>query len=145
MAPSKNHDVFSEKKRSAVMRAVKSANTKPELVLRKALHAKGLRYRLHDKKLPGKPDLVFPKYRAIIFVHGCFWHGHDCPRGARVPKTNRDYWVAKIARNKARDTKNQQDLNALGWRTRVVWECMLKDPEKASEIVKNWLLKQTPH
>lgn len=114
------------------MRAVKGADTRIEIALRKALFARGLRYRLHAAELPGKPDLVFPKYRAVIFVHGCFWHGHDCARGSRVPKTNRAYWTAKIARNKVRDKENANRLKAQGWRVLVVWECAMKDVEAAA-------------
>ena len=125
-------DVFTPEQRSAVMRAVKSSNTKPEIALRKALFALGYRYRLNVKTLPGKPDLVFAKHRTVIFVHGCFWHGHDCKRGRRVPKTNRDYWTAKIARNRARDEKNEAALAALGWRVITVWECELKGLDPAS-------------
>ncbi|MFQ5564050.1 MAG: very short patch repair endonuclease [Parvularculaceae bacterium] len=124
---SKHTDVFPPEKRSEVMRAVKGADTKPELTLRKALFAKGFRYRLHRKDLPGKPDLVFPKYHAVVFVHGCFWHGHDCARGRRVPKTNRAYWTAKIARNRERDAKNVAALRKAGWRVFTVWECELKN------------------
>ena len=116
-------DVFSPEKRSAIMRAVKSKDTKPELRLRKALHALGFRYRLNVKDLPGKPDLVFPKHGAVLFVHGCFWHGHGCKRGRRQPKTNAAYWREKIAKNKARDSNNLDALNALGWRVLIVWEC----------------------
>ena len=108
------------------MRAVKSKDTKPEIALRKALFALGLRYRLNVKELPGKPDLVFPKHKTVIFVHGCFWHGHRCKRGARAPKSNAEYWSAKIARNKARDKKNAAALKKLGWRVVTVWECELK-------------------
>jgi len=125
-------DVFSPEKRSAVMRTVKSTNTKPEIALRKALFALGLRYRLNVKTLPGKPDLVFPKYKTVIFVHGCFWHGHGCKRGGRVPKTNTDYWVEKIARNKTRDKKSTAALRKLGWRVLTVWECKLKAPGAAA-------------
>jgi len=125
-------DVFSPEKRSEVMRAVKGADTKIEIALRKALFSRGFRYRLHAAELPGKPDLVFPKYRAVIFVHGCFWHGHDCARGSRVPKTNRAYWTGKIARNKARDKENAKRLKAQGWRVLVVWECAMKDVEAAA-------------
>lgn len=132
-------DVYSAEKRSEVMRAVKGADTKPELMLRKALFARGFRYRLHAKGLPGKPDLVFPKYRAAIFVHGCFWHGHDCARGARAPVSNRAYWDAKIARNKARDKETLKKLKALGWRVRVVWECALKQPGAADKAAR-WLM-----
>jgi DNA mismatch endonuclease (patch repair protein) len=122
-------DVYSPEKRSAVMRRVKGRNTTPELAVRKALTALGARYRLHRKDLPGKPDIVMPGRRLALFVHGCFWHGHDCARGARVPKQNRDYWVDKVARNRARDAANREALAALGWRVETLWECDLKDPE----------------
>ena len=120
-------DVYPPEKRSAVMRRVKGKDTSPELKVRKALTALGVRYRLHRADLPGKPDVVLPGRRLAIFVHGCFWHGHDCPRGARVPKQNRDYWLAKVARNRARDAKSQESLAALGWRVETIWECDLKD------------------
>lgn len=125
-------DVFSPEKRSEVMRAVKGKDTKPEIALRKALHRLGYRYRLNVKDLPGKPDLVFPRHKTVIFVHGCFWHGHGCKRGRRVPKTNRAYWKDKIARNKARDEKNANALKALGWRVVTIWECELPglDPSR---------------
>lgn len=132
-------DVFSPEKRSEVMRSVKGANTTPELKLRKALFARGFRYRLHGAALPGKPDLVFPKYRSVVFINGCFWHGHDCARGARVPKSNRAYWTAKIARNKARDKENVKSLKALGWRAYIVWECALKDVDGAAAKAARWL------
>ena len=120
-------DVFSPEKRSAVMRQVKGKNTAPELAVRRLMTAMGLRYRLHRADLPGKPDIVLPGRKLAIFVHGCFWHGHDCARGARVPKANRDYWMAKVGRNRARDEGNREKLEALGWRVEVVWECDLKD------------------
>ena len=123
MTRSAASDVFSPEKRSAIMRAVKSKDTKPELRLRKALHALGFRYRLNVKDLPGKPDLVFPKHGAVIFVHGCFWHGHSCKRGRRKPKANADYWQEKIAKNRARDFKNNKALTSMGWRVLIVWEC----------------------
>ena len=119
-------DVFSVAQRSAVMRRVKAKDTGPELAVRKALTRLGLRYRLHRKDLPGCPDIVLPGRRLAIFVHGCFWHGHDCARGARVPKQNRDYWLAKVARNRARDTQSQAALAAAGWRVETVWECEIK-------------------
>lgn len=134
-------DVFSPEKRSEVMRAVKAANTAPEIALRKALFAMGLRYRLHRAELPGKPDLVFPARRAVIFVHGCFWHGHDCARGARVPKTNRAYWTKKVAGNRARDAVHAGALAALGWKSRIVWECELKDLDRAANEAARWLLR----
>jgi DNA mismatch endonuclease (patch repair protein) len=120
-------DVYSPEKRSAVMRRVKGRDTKPELAVRKALTALGARYRLHRKDLPGKPDIVMPGRRLALFVHGCFWHGHDCLRGARVPKANRDYWVGKVARNRARDATSRAALEATGWRVETLWECELKD------------------
>jgi DNA mismatch endonuclease (patch repair protein) len=120
-------DVFSQEKRSAVMRRVKGKDTSPELAVRKALTRLGARYRLHRKDLPGKPDMVMPGRKLALFVHGCFWHGHDCARGARVPKQNRDYWVAKVARNRARDAASREALSALGWRVETIWECDMKD------------------
>ncbi|HWA61587.1 MAG TPA: DNA mismatch endonuclease Vsr [Caulobacteraceae bacterium] len=120
-------DVYGPEKRSAVMRRVRSTHTTPELKVRRLVWALGGRYRLHAKALPGKPDIVLAGRRLAIFVHGCFWHGHDCARGARVPKANRDYWTAKVARNRARDERTRQALEAAGWRVEVVWECELKD------------------
>ena len=120
-------DVYDAAKRSAVMRRVKGRNTTPEMKVRRALTRLGVRYRLHRKDLPGNPDIVMPGRRLAIFVHGCFWHGHDCARGARVPKQNRDYWVGKVGRNVARDVKSIAALNEQGWRVEVVWECELKN------------------
>lgn len=122
--------------RSAVMRAVKSRDTKPEIAVRRLVHGMGLRFRLEGAGLPGKPDLVLPRHKLAVFVHGCFWHGHDCPRGARAPKTNRDYWLAKIARNKARDARVKRELRAMGWRVFVVWECALRDRSKLERRIK---------
>lgn len=115
--------------RSRTMRAVHSKNTTPELTLRRLLHRAGYRFRLHRKDLPGSPDLVFPGRRAVVFVHGCFWHGHKCKRGARAPKSNVDYWSAKITRNIARDARSLEALQAAGWRAAIVWECELKDAQ----------------
>ena len=120
-------DVFTPEQRSAVMRKVKGRDTSTELKVRRLLWAMGARYRLHRKDLPGAPDIVLPGRRLAIFVHGCFWHGHDCARGARVPKQNRDYWTGKIGRNRARDIVNQAALTARGWTPVVIWECALKD------------------
>jgi DNA mismatch endonuclease (patch repair protein) len=120
-------DVFTAEKRSAVMARVRARDTGPELVVRRLLWRLGARYRLDRKDLPGRPDIVMPGRKLAVFVHGCFWHGHDCTRGARVPKANRDYWTAKIARNRARDIDACAQLEALGWRVQVVWECDLKD------------------
>ena len=113
--------------RSAVMRAVKGRDTKPEITVRRAAHALGYRFRLHRKDLPGSPDLVFPSRKKVVFVHGCFWHGHDCARGARTPKTNAEYWRAKIARNVVRDARVERELAALGWAVLTIRECELND------------------
>lgn len=120
-------DVYPPEKRSAVMRRVKGRDTTPELAVRRALTKLGARYRLHRKDLPGNPDIVMPGRRLALFVHGCFWHGHDCARGGRVPKANREYWVAKVGRNVARDVRSADALAALGWRVETIWECDLKD------------------
>ncbi|HJV42862.1 DNA mismatch endonuclease Vsr [Caulobacter sp.] len=120
-------DVYDKEKRSAVMARVRSKDTSPERAVRRILTALGARYRLHRKDLPGSPDLVMPGRRLAFFVHGCFWHGHDCARGARVPKANRDYWLAKVARNKARDARVAEALRTEGWTVETIWECELKD------------------
>jgi DNA mismatch endonuclease (patch repair protein) len=125
--------------RSRIMRAVQSKDTAPELIVRKLTHALGYRFRLHSADLPGKPDLAFAGRRAVIFVNGCFWHGHDCKRGARVPKTNRDYWIAKVARNTARDNANLGCLKKAGWRALVLWECELTDPERVARRLARFL------
>ena len=133
-------DVFTPEQRSAVMRRVKGKDTTPELKVRKALTALGARYRLHRKDLPGNPDIVLPGRRLALFVHGCFWHGHDCARGARVPKQNRDYWLAKVARNRARDAANRGKLEGLGWRVETIWECELKDAAALEARMRDALL-----
>ena len=133
-------DVYGPEKRSAVMRQVKGRDTSPELVVRRLLWSFGARYRLHRAGLPGKPDIVLPGRRLAVFVHGCFWHGHDCARGARVPKANRAYWTAKVARNRARDVKNRAALEDAGWRVATVWECELKDGVALSDRVAGWLI-----
>jgi DNA mismatch endonuclease (patch repair protein) len=114
--------------RSAVMRAVKSRNTGPELAVRKLLAEIAPGYRLHRADLPGKPDIVYGRRKLAIFVHGCFWHGHECARGNRPPRANADYWRQKIERNRARDARHLDALARMGWRTLVVYECALKDP-----------------
>jgi DNA mismatch endonuclease (patch repair protein) len=108
------------------MRRVPSRGSAPEMRVRRAVHAAGFRYRLHRKGLPGSPDLVFPRFRVAVFVHGCFWHWHGCKR-SRMPEANRAYWEAKIARNVARDARNAAALDAAGWTVRVVWECGIDD------------------
>ncbi|MBL4537825.1 MAG: DNA mismatch endonuclease Vsr [Oceanicaulis sp.] len=133
------HDVFTPEDRSRVMRAVKGKDTKPEMIVRRMAHALGYRYRLHRKDLPGKPDLVFAGRQKVIFVHGCFWHGHDCARGSRQPKTNAEYWRAKIARNISRDAANLQALDAQGWQALVLWECDLKDRDALAVRLRDFL------
>jgi DNA mismatch endonuclease (patch repair protein) len=120
-------DVFTPQQRSAVMRAVPAKNSSAELAVRRLLTRMGLRYRLHRKDLPGSPDVVLGPRKVAVFVHGCFWHGHDCARGARAPKTNAAYWSAKIGRNRARDAAAQAALLAKGWTPLIVWECELND------------------
>lgn len=121
--------------RAEVMRRVKGRDTTPEMRVRALLRAEGLTgYRLHRRDLPGRPDVAFIGRRAAIFVHGCFWHGHDCPRGARAPKANAAYWSAKIARNRARDARALEALSAAGWRALVVWECALRDPDLGTRL-----------
>ena len=112
--------------RSAMMAAVKNRNTKLELAVRKQVFAAGFRYRLHVRKLPGTPDLVFPRYRVAGFVHGCFWHGHDCPRG-KLPATNRDFWQEKIAKNIDRDQSAVKELESDGWQVVTIWSCRLEE------------------
>jgi DNA mismatch endonuclease (patch repair protein) len=137
-------DVFSPEKRSAVMRRVKDRDTAPELKVRKLLWRLGARYRLQRKDLPGKPDIVLSGRKLAIFVHGCFWHGHDCARGARVPKANRDYWLGKVGRNRARDIETRAKLEAMGWRVLVVWECKLKDEVGLEAVLAEALTAKTP-
>ncbi|AWH44698.1 very short patch repair endonuclease [Stenotrophomonas sp. ZAC14A_NAIMI4_1] len=111
------------------MKNVRARDTKPELIVRKGLHAAGFRYRLHGRDLPGSPDLILPRYRTVIFVHGCFWHGHDCSL-FKIPETRRDFWQNKVALNRARDQRAHEALLQLGWRVVVIWECSLKGRER---------------
>jgi DNA mismatch endonuclease (patch repair protein) len=125
--------------RRRTMQAVKSKNTAPELLVRSLAHRMGYRFRLHGKNLPGKPDLVFPGRRKAIFVHGCFWHGHHCARGARVPKSNRDYWTKKIARNKERDRAACAALAHSGWTYLILWECGLRNEKGLKARIRKFL------
>jgi DNA mismatch endonuclease, patch repair protein len=122
-------DVVSVAVRSRMMAGIRGKNTKPEMTIRRGLHARGFRYLLHDKRLPGKPDLVFPKYRAVIFVHGCFWHGHGCHL-FKWPKTRKGFWRKKIERNREIDESAISALESIGWRCCVIWECSLKSPTR---------------
>lgn len=131
------------------MARVGSKDTKPELLIRKGLHARGFRYRLHGKDLPGKPDLVFPRYKSVIQINGCFWHGHSCPR-CRMPSSNVEYWNRKIARNMERDISNRQSLLDTGWRVLTIWECALTgkwklELHKVIDMTSDWLLSMNSH
>jgi len=136
-------DVHDKTIRSKNMAAVSGKNTKPELLIRKSLHKLGFRYRLHDKKLPGKPDLVLPKYKAVIFVNGCFWHHHDCHLFT-WPATRKDFWRTKIEGNRARDIEAVKKLRSMGWRVLTIWECSLKGKSRLpmdalTSIVSKWI------
>jgi DNA mismatch endonuclease (patch repair protein) len=122
-------DVVDQQTRSRMMSGIRGKNTDPELQIRKGLHAKGFRFRIHSKEVPGKPDLVLPKYHAAIFVHGCFWHGHDCAL-FKLPGTRTDFWKAKIASNCKRDTVVQEQLAKDGWRSLTIWECAMRGPAR---------------
>ncbi|WP_129127079.1 very short patch repair endonuclease [Geomonas oryzae] len=133
-------DVFNKEKRSWIMSRIRGGNTKPEITVRKLLHGMGFRFRLHVKTLPGKPDIVLPRYRKVILVHGCFWHGHqDCPRSKR-PATNAEFWNDKITANMERDRRNKSALEDAGWQVLELWTCELKDTERLSERLKCFLL-----
>ena len=125
--------------RSAIMRAVKGRDTAPEIAVRTMLRRFAPGYRLHRKDVPGNPDIAFIGRKLAIFVHGCFWHGHECARGARMPKSNADYWRAKIARNVARDAGHREKLAAQGWRALTVWECELKDAAAVEKKLRKFL------
>lgn len=136
-------DVVPAHVRSRMMAGIRGTNTKPELLLRRGLHARGFRFRLHDPALPGKPDIVLPRYRAVIFAHGCFWHGHDCHL-FKWPSTRPDFWRTKIGRNREVDARAETALTDAGWRQAVVWECALKGRtrlplEDVIETCAGWL------
>jgi len=126
-------DTKTPEARSANMANIRSTNTKPEELVRKYIFSKGFRYRKNDKRLPGKPDIVLPKYRTVIFVNGCFWHMHNCTR-ARLPKSNLDYWEPKIKRNVERDKENYKTLKKMGWKVIVIWECELKKKSRDERL-----------
>lgn len=141
-------DSLTPEQRSAQMSRIRGSNTKLEVLVRKGLHARGLRYRLGGAKLPGRPDIVLPKYRTVVFVHGCFWHGHDCPL-YRLPKTRPEFWADKIGKNRTRDQRVTSELEAMGWRVLTVWECSLRGKtatEQASFLDRlAETLRQTAH
>lgn len=132
-------DHVTKAKRSEIMKSVGTKNTGPEIVVRKALHRMGYRFRLHRKDLPGSPDIVLPKYKTVIFVHGCFWHRHKGCKKATTPKTNVDYWNEKFEHNVARDKNNKRALRDLGWNVVTVWQCELKTVEQAQALLKQRL------
>ncbi|MBU0516284.1 MAG: DNA mismatch endonuclease Vsr [Proteobacteria bacterium] len=132
-------DVFSKRKRSWIMSRVRGKDTTPEKAVRSLVHRLGYRYRLHGSDLPGKPDLIFPSRRKVIFVNGCFWHGHGCVRGNRIPKTNEEYWINKIKRNRKRDESHKRELRKLGWKTLTIWECQIINSEKLQSRLINFL------
>lgn len=140
-------DIVDSATRSRMMSGIKGKNTKPELLVRKALYARGFRYRLHSKKVPGKPDIVLSKYRAAVFIHGCFWHGHDCSL-FRLPGTRREFWEIKIERNKERDKTVANELSQAGWRRLVIWECSFRGMgqiglDETIRLTEEWLLSDS--
>lgn len=141
-------DIVSPAVRSRMMSGIRSTDTKPEMLVRRSLHAAGFRYRLHDGRLPGRPDLVLPRYRAVIFVHGCFWHGHGCHL-FRLPGTRREFWQEKIAGNARRDGEATARLYGSGWRVATVWECSLRGRTRrpladVSRTLAGWLRADSP-
>lgn len=140
-------DIVNPKDRSRIMSLIKSKDTKPEMIIRKTLHSKGYRYVLHDKRLPGHPDIVFPKYNAIINIHGCFWHGHGCYL-FKQPETRKDFWRKKISSNRERDKKNTDTLLERGWRVCIIWECSIKGNQHFEQLhkiintIENWLVAE---
>lgn len=125
-------DVLTPEQRKLNMSRIRGRDTKPEMIIRRGLHARGFRFRLQDRKLPGRPDLVFPRYHAVVFVHGCFWHGHNCPM-FKLPVTRQEFWATKIASNRARDERATGALLKLGWRVANVWECSIRGPAKLTD------------
>lgn len=134
-------DRLTKERRSWLMSRVAGKNTTPELRVRRAAHALGLRFRLHRKDLPGKPDLVFPKFRLAVFVHGCFWHRHSGCRKATLPKSRADFWSAKFTSNQQRDERVMTDLENAGWRVDVIWECETKDSDTLAKVISERIMK----
>ena len=121
------------------MRRIRKTDTKPEMIVRRMVHAMGYRYRLHGAKLPGTPDIVLPRHRSVIFVHGCFWHRHDCPDGRKLPRSKPHYWGPKLERNRRRDAANAAELKHLGWHVLIVWECEARNSHKVSRRLSHFL------
>ncbi len=135
-------DTLTAERRSENMRRIRSKGTKPELLVRRFVHAQGFRYRLHVANLPGKPDLVFPKLNKVIFVHGCFWHLHKGCREGRIPESRREYWKPKLLKNVERDCSHVAALRTLGWKILVIWECELKDFEQVEKKLLEFLMRR---
>ena len=131
-------DIFSSQKRSDIMSKISGKNTKPEILVRKFLFSKGFRYRINVKTLPGKPDIVLPKYKTVIFIKGCFWHGHNCKKG-KLPSSNIDFWKEKISNNKLRDDKNSDLLIKLGWKVIIIWQCEVSKIDNRIKILNKLL------
>lgn len=127
-------DVLTKEQRHRCMSNVKSKNTKPEIMVRKFLFSNGYRYRVNRKDLPGKPDIVLPKYRSVVFINGCFWHGHQNCRYATIPESNHEFWLAKITGNVERDKQTRERLSQMGWRVIDIWQCQLKPREKETTL-----------
>ena len=135
-------DVVSPEKRSSMMAGIRNKNTKPEILIRKLLHAAGFRFRLHDSKLPGRPDIVLPKYKTAIFVNGCFWHGHENCHHFRLPKSKTQFWAEKISGNRRRDAARIAELGCANWRVFTIWECAIKGlPPSELELLKEKLCR----
>ncbi|TRW93312.1 very short patch repair endonuclease [Candidatus Methylobacter oryzae] len=132
-------DILTPEQRQRCMASISGKNTKPELIVRKLLYSLGYRYRLHYANLPGKPDLVFPGKRKVIFIHGCFWHRHDCRKGKSMPSKNFEFWQKKLADNASRDNRNIRELKKLGWEVLVIWECEIKDIEMLTINLHSYL------
>lgn len=140
-------DVVDSATRSRMMSGIRGRNTKPEILIRSLLHSQGFRFRLHVRDMPGRPDIVLPRYRAVVFVHGCFWHGHNCPL-FKLPGTRPDFWREKIERNQNNDNRAKKALLADGWRVGIIWECALrgagKNIEGVAQSLAEWLRSDTP-
>ncbi len=142
-------DIVDKATRSRMMSGIRGKNTRPEIEIRRRIFSKGFRYRLHDKRLPGKPDMVFPRHNAVVFIHGCFWHAHSCPL-FKLPSTNTDFWGEKLLGNRKKDRENESNLVQKGWRIMTIWECVFRgrgiNREKAmdsiSEEVSRWLVSK---
>ena len=135
-------DVFSKEKRSWIMSRISGSNTKPEIIVRKIIHAMGFRYRLHVRNLPGTPDIVLPRHKKVVFVHGCFWHGHKGCKRSQRPSANSEFWNRKIEQNMARDKKVIKGLQKLGWRPLIIWECKTRNPLSLRKILAKFLHRE---